>query len=77
MEAYRFKTTILENGMIQVPNFQKLKSKNVEVLLLFKPKIVQETKEQEAQEFINKWFGYFPEIETGDIRYNAIIGKDK
>jgi hypothetical protein len=77
MEAYRFEATIFENGMIQVPNFKKIKSRNVEVLLLFKTEIEQETKEKEVREFINKWFGYFPEIETEDIRYNAIIGKDK
>ncbi len=34
MEAYKFETKILENGTIQVPNFQKLKYKNVEVVLL-------------------------------------------
>ena len=77
MEAYKFETTIFENGMIQVPNLKKIKSKNVEVLLLFKTETEQETKEKEAEEFTNKWFGYFSEIETDDIRYNAIIGKDK
>ncbi len=45
--------------------------------MLFKTEIEQETKEIEIEEFINKWFGYFPEIETDDIRYNAIVGKDK
>ncbi len=41
------------------------------------PQIEQKSKEQEAQEFFDKWFGFFSEIETDDIRYNAIIGKDK
>lgn len=75
MEAYKFETIILENGMIQIPNFQKIKSKKVEVLLLFKTEKDETNKEKEAEEFINKWFGYFPVIETDDIRYNAIIGK--
>jgi len=77
MGAYKFETTILENGMIQVPDFQKLKSKKVEVLILYKNEPEQDIKEKEAEEFINKWFGYFPIIETDDIRYNAIIGKEK
>ncbi len=77
MEAYKFETTLLENGMIQVPDFQKLKSKKVEVLILYKNEPEQDIKEKEAEEFINKWFGYFPIIETDDIRYNAIIGKEK
>lgn len=77
MEAIKFETVILENGIIRVPDFQKLKSKKVEVLILFKPEIESETREKETEEFINKWFGYFPEIDTDDVRYNAIIGKNK
>lgn len=78
MEAYKFETTIQENGTIQVPHFHKLKYRNVEVVLLIKqPEIEKDSKEQEAQEFIDKWFGFFSEIETDDVRYNAIIGKDK
>jgi hypothetical protein len=75
MEAYKFETTILENGMIQIPNFQKLKSRKVEVLILYKIENEPEPKVKEAEEFINKWFGYFPIIDTDDIRYNAIISK--
>ncbi len=78
MEAYRFETKILEDGIIQVPDIQKLKDKNVEVVLLIKqPQIEQKSKEQETQEFIDKWFGFFSEVDTEDVRYNAIIGKGK
>ncbi len=78
MEAYKFETKILEDGTIRVPNFQKLKSKNVEVVLLVKQaQTLQKTKEQEAQEFLDKWFGFFSGIETDDVRYNAIIGVEK
>jgi len=75
MEAYKFETTILENGMIQIPNFQKIKSKKVEVVILYKIENEQEAKMKDAEDFINKWFGYFPIIDTEDIRYNAIISK--
>jgi len=37
MDAVRFETTILDNGMIQISNFQKMKSKKVEVVILYKP----------------------------------------
>lgn len=78
MEAYKFETTVLENGMIQIPNYQKLKFKNVEVVLLVKqPEIEQKSKEQEVKEFVDKWYGFFPEIDIDDIRYNAILGNDK
>ncbi len=79
MEAYKFETTILDNGMIQVPNYQKLKSKNVEVVLLIKqqPEVELKSKNQEIQEFVDKWYGFFPEIDIDDIRYNAILGNYK
>jgi hypothetical protein len=77
MEAYKFETTITENGTIKVPKFQKIKNKKVEVVLLFKPEIEEKSKEQETKEFLDKWFGFFSEIDTDDARYNAIIGKDK
>jgi len=75
MEAVRFETTILDNGMIQIPNFQKMKSKKVEVVILYKPENEQDIKEKEAEEFINKWFGYFPLIDSDQARYNAIVSK--
>lgn len=78
MEAYKFKTTVSENGTIQIPNFHKLKNKNVEVVLLFKqPEIEQKSKEQEVKEFVDQWYGFFSEIDIDDIRYNAILGNDK
>ncbi len=55
----------------------KYKSKKVEVSLVFKPQKKQEKKEKAIDEFLDKWFGYFPEIETDDVRYNAIMEKHK
>ncbi len=78
MEAYKFETTVLENGMIQIPNYQDLKSKNVEVVLLVKSSTTElKSKQQEIKAFVDKWYGFFPEIDTDDIRYNAILGNDK
>ncbi len=77
MEAYKFETIIPENGMIQVPNYEKLRSKKVEVLLLLKPGKEENLEEYDIEAFVDNWFGYFPEIDTDDVRYNAIIGKEK
>ncbi len=78
MEAYKFETTVLENGMIQIPNYQKLKSKKVEVVLRVKQSEIEiKSKKQKVQEFVDKWYGFFPEINIEDIRYNAILGNDK
>lgn len=57
-------------------NFQKYTSKRVEVFLVLKPEEKERKKELYLDEMLNKWFGYFPEIETDDVRYNPIIGKE-
>ncbi len=77
MEAYKFETMVLENGMIQVPDFLKYKAHRVEVILVLKPQKKQIENKKTIEDFLDKWFGYFPEIETDDVRYNAIMGKHK
>ncbi|OQX97071.1 MAG: hypothetical protein B6I24_09930 [Bacteroidetes bacterium 4572_128] len=77
METYKFETTVLENGMIQIPDFLKYKTQRVEVFLVLKQKKKLIKKEKNVEDFLDKWFAYFPEIETNDVRYNAIIGKNK
>ena len=77
MKTYKFETTVLENGMIQIPDFLKYKTQRVEIILMFKPQKKRIEKEKDVEDFLDKWFGYFPEIETNDVRYNAIIGKHK
>ncbi len=78
MEAYKFETTVLENGIIQIPEIAKYKNQKVQIFLI-PDSSIQEEKDsiQQVEAFINKWVGYFSDIETDDIRYNAIMGKDK
>ncbi len=79
MEAYKFETTVLDNGVIQIPEMAKYKNKKVQVFLIPEYSIQEGNKQnniQHVEEFINTWVGYFSDIETDDIRYNAIMGKD-
>ncbi len=77
MDIYRFETTVLDNGTIFIPDFEKFKKQNVEVSLILKSEPTIENKEEILNQFLDKWFGHFPQIETEDVRYNAIIGKEK
>ncbi len=80
MEALKFETTILENGIIQIPEIAKYKNQKVQIFVIpenFLLEKSEKSNEQYIEEFINTWVGKFSVIETDDIRYNAIIGKDK
>ncbi len=84
MQAYRFETTVLEDGSIKLPDFKKFANTQVEIILFPKAKRKKKVittdipeKKQSFEEFIEKWAGHFAEIETDDIRYNAIMDKHK
>lgn len=77
MDTYRFETKVLENGTIKIPEFEKYKSQKVEVFLVLKSKQEPITKEKSVDDFLEKWFGFFPEIETEDVRYNSIMDKHR
>ncbi len=80
MEAYKFETTVLENGVIQIPEMARYKNQKVQIFLIPDNSIEEDDEKsniQHVEEFINTWVGHFSEIETDDIRYNAIMGKDK
>lgn len=80
MEAYKFETTVLEDGTLKIPEIAKFKNQKVQVFLIPDYSIQEENEKnnlQEIEEFINTWVGHFSDIETDDIRYNAIMGKNK
>ena len=76
LQAVKY-TTVLENGIIKIPQFEKYKRQEVEIFIVLKPQNIEKKEEFSIEEFLDKWFGYFPEIETDDVRYNAIIGNHK
>ncbi len=70
-------TTILENGIIRIPQFEKYKKQEVEIFIILKPSKIEETKQQSISDFLDKWTGYFSEVETDDFRYNYLMEKYK
>ncbi len=78
MEAYKFETTVLDNGIIQIPEIARYKNQKVQIFIIPEYSIKEENEKndiQHVEEFINTWVGHFADIETDDIRYNAIMGK--
>jgi len=78
MQAYKFETTVGENGTIQVPELKKFKDKKVELFVVLRPEEETDTKDRLSIEaFLNKWSGFFEPVETDDMRYNYLMEKYK
>lgn len=76
MEALKFNTKILENGIIQIPEFDLYKDQEIKIIVLFKnkPETISQNKKP-IEDFFEKWSGHFNVIESDDIRYNALKEK--
>ena len=79
LQAVKY-TTVLENGIIKIPQLKKYKKQEVEIFIVLKPSKIKEHKEHKEQsisDFLDKWTGYFSEVETDDFRYNYLMEKYK
>ncbi len=45
MEAYKFETIVLENGIIQIPEIARFAHHRVEIFIVVRPTVKQETRE--------------------------------
>ncbi len=72
MEAYKFETTVLENGVIQIPEFYRFQNKKVRISIetINEPQKELEEKKKILKDFFDTWEGFFPNLEdTDDDRY--------
>jgi hypothetical protein len=77
MEAYKFETTVLKNGIIKIPEIDKYRNQRVQIIIIPEEVKQEKSKGEHIEEFINSWVGRFSDIDTDDIRYNAIMDKHK
>jgi len=88
MQAYRFETTVLEDGSIKLPDFKKFANTQVEIILFPKVKRKKKVittdipeKKQSFEEFLDKWAGFaksdLTDEEIDNIRYESIMEKHK
>ena len=75
MEAYKFETTVLENGMIKVPQFDRYTDRQIEIFIVFKPQKVEKIQKISADEFLEKWTGFIPEIDPKTEKINYLMEK--
>ncbi|MBU0511486.1 MAG: hypothetical protein KKD28_12545 [Chloroflexi bacterium] len=73
MEAYKFDTTIRENGVIQIPEIAKFASHQVEIFILVKPKPQLATgKPQTMSNFLAKWRGFLKGFDPDEMKYQYL-----
>nr|NQU89000.1 hypothetical protein [Bacteroidota bacterium] len=77
MEAYKFATTVLENGIIKIPELENYTNQRIEVIVVLKPEKKVQTKRNSMNDFLSSWAGYFSTVETDDVRYNYLMEKYK
>jgi hypothetical protein len=75
MDTLKFNTTIPEEGIIHIPDFEKLVKKNVEVTIVVKED--DSSAKNNINDFLKKWAGAFTTNEIDDARYNYLIEKYK
>jgi hypothetical protein len=77
MEAYKFATTVLENGIIKIPELKDYADQKVEVFVVLKPKKIIKLSDKTIDDFFIKWAGAFSVTQTNDVRYNYLMEKYK
>jgi len=78
LQAYKFETTVLENGLIQIPDFMNYINQEVEIFVVLKPIQKEENKKKiTTSEFIKKWAGFLTITNTEDSKYQYLIEKYK
>lgn len=77
MEAYKFATTILENGILKIPELRGYADQKVEVFVVLKPKKNIKPGIKKMDDFFMKWAGIFTIAETDDVKYNYLMEKYK
>jgi len=75
MEAYKFETTVLKNGIIIVPQLDKYINQQVEVSIVFKEGKRKKKQKVSTDEFLKKWTGFIPETNTEVDKYNYLMEK--
>jgi len=74
MEALKFNTKILENGMIKLPEITDLANREIEIIIVLKGEKMN-NKQISASEFLKKWSGFLSDTDTDDSRIQYLNKK--
>jgi len=79
MEAYKFETTVSENGMIQLPEISKFANRRIEMFIVIK----QEDRQSDSankltpEQFTDKWTGFLKGIDPDISKFQYLREKYK
>ncbi len=76
MEAYKFETTVLENGTIQIPEIASFVHQQVEIFIVVKPTVKKESRKQRTIEnFLAKWTGFIKDFDPDELKIRYLQEK--
>lgn len=77
MEAYKFATTVLANGILKIPELKDYADQKVEVFVVLKTKKNINPGNKTMDDFFVNWAGIFSITQTDDVKYNYLVEKYK
>ncbi len=76
MKAYKFETTVQENGIIQIPEMARLAYQRVEIFVVVSPSAEQETRQvQTVDAFLDKWRGFLRGLDLDELKLQYLQEK--
>lgn len=77
MEAYKFETTVLENGIIRLPEISKFANCKIEIFIVIKqPENYSDTrKKRTIEQFLDKWTGFLEETNPDESKHKYLTKK--
>lgn len=67
MEAYKFKTTVEEEGVLRIPEIARLAHQQVEVFVVVAPD-TEAGSAQTVQQFLDKWQGLLQDFDVEELK---------
>lgn len=79
MEAYKFETTVSENGIIQLPEISKFANRQIEIFIVVKQQDKQAytLNKQTTEGFTDKWRGFLKGINPDNSKFQYLSEKFK
>ena len=76
MEAYKFKTTVLKNGVIKIPEISQYVDRQVEVFVVIK-QAAKTGQKRSMEQFLEKWTGFLQGTVPDDLKLQYLTKKYK
>ena len=77
MQAYQFETVIQEEGILKIPELEDLVNHRVEVFVIDKTPIPQNSEIQSFDHFKNKWKGFLKNVDLADCKDERILALEE